>query len=82
MEGLDAVVSLPALPMPRPRARATNIIKVVSVVNTTEEVTEHVPNGFEIVVQKLSILIVDDSSANRSGHIYEQWSLRLKKKMT
>ena len=80
MEGLDAVVSLPALPMPRPRARATNIVKVVPV-NTTEEVSEHVPNGFETVVQKLSILIVDDSSANRSGHIHE-WSLRLMKKMT
>ena len=80
MEGIDAVVSLPALPMPRPRVRATNIVKVVPL-NTTEEVTEHVPNGFETVVQKLSILIVDDSSANRSGHIHE-WSLRLMKKMT
>ena len=70
MEGIDAVVvSLPALPMPRPRVRrATNIVKVVPV-NTTEEVSEHVPNGFETVVQKLSILIVDDSSANRSGHM-------------
>ena len=77
MEGIDAVVSLPALPMPRPRVRATNIVKVVPL-NTTEEVTEHVPNGFETVVQKVSILIVDDSSANRSGHIHE-WSLRLKK---
>ena len=68
MEDLDAVVSLPALPIPRPRARATNIVKVVPV-NTTEEVFEHVPNGFETVVQKLSIMIVDDSSANRSGHM-------------
>ena len=62
---LESVVSIPASSRPRPRLRATNIVQVLPVSSTLEEVTSHSDTITERVAQKLSVLIVDDSSANR-----------------
>eukprot|EP01036_Dinobryon_divergens_P028711 gene28711-37703_t len=62
---LESVVSIPASSRPRPRLRATNIVQVLPVSSTSEKGTSHSDAITERAAQKLSVLIVDDSSANR-----------------
>lgn len=64
---IDSVVSIPQSSRPLPRIRATNIVRVLPLNTASEEVTSHSDALIDGVAQKLSILIVDDSSANRSG---------------
>ena len=67
----DAVVAFsPTLqPQPnlRPRKRAANPVRLLPVDDTSEGLFEHDGGVIEGVAHTLSILIVDDSSANRSG---------------
>ena len=63
---MDSVVSMPPVVQPRPRIRATNIVRVVPV-NTFDEMVGY-PGHADIErggAQKLTILVVDDSSPNR-----------------
>ena len=62
---LESVVSIPASSRPRPRLRATNLVQVLPVSSTSEKGTSHSDGITERAAQKLSVLIVDDSSANR-----------------
>jgi hypothetical protein len=51
----------------RRRIRVTNSARLFPVDDAAEEIIVHSDSGIEGAAEKLSILIVDDSSANRSG---------------
>ena len=58
---------------PQPRPRATNVVQVLPASHTSEEGTLYEDSTIEIASKKnLTVLIVDDSSANRSGDSQER----------
>lgn len=82
---IESVVFVPPPPtlQPRPRIRATNSVRILPVDDAPEEimVEEIVELGGDdrdiegVPQSQLTILIVDDSSANRSGVLYLDSSL-------
>ena len=62
-----SVVSLPRTLQARSHARPTTVVRVVPCDYAPEVMIEHSDSGIEGAAETLSILIVDDSSANRSG---------------
>ena len=65
--GFNSVVSYSPSLQPRRRIRATNSARLFPVDDAAEEIMVHTDSGIEGAAETLSILIVDDSSANRSG---------------
>eukprot|EP01036_Dinobryon_divergens_P032345 gene32344-41909_t len=64
---IDSVVAFSPSLQPRRRIRATSSARLFPVDDAAEEIMVHTDSGIEGAAEKLSILIVDDSSANRSG---------------
>jgi hypothetical protein len=72
---VDAVVAFTPTLQPRPRIRGTNSARLLPVEDVSEDPLEHHSGGIEGDENTLSILIVDDSSPNRSGYCYRSVSL-------
>jgi len=72
---VDAVVAFTPTLQPRPRIRGANSARLLPVEDVSEDPLEHHSDGIEGGENTLSILIVDDSSANRSGYCYRRVSL-------
>ena len=74
---VDAVVAFTPTLQPRPRIRGanSNSARLLPVEDVSEDPLEHHSGGIEGDENTLSILIVDDSSANRSGYCYRSVSL-------
>jgi len=66
---LNSVVAMPPRSHPGVSVRAVTFVRIAPFDNAQECVIEQNDSGIEGVGETLSILIVDDSSANRSGSL-------------
>ena len=66
---MNSVMVIPQRSPSRTRSRAVTVVRVVPYDNAQELIIEQNDSTIQGVAETLSILIVDDSSANRSGSL-------------
>ena len=66
---MNSVEVIPHRSPSRTRSRAVTVVRVVPYDNAEELIIEQNDSSIQGVAETLSILIVDDSSANRSGSL-------------